>query len=438
MSKLDLIKQEIFQKIKEYYNLHHESGQFIPGRSRIQYAGRVFDVNEMTSAIDSILEFWLTEGKYSDAFSLKIGKFLGIKHVLLTNSGSSANLLALSCLTSTKLGERKVNAGDEIITVAAGFPSTVAPIIQTQLVPVYIDVDLATANIVAEKIEKAVSKRTKGIFLAHTLGNPFNISIVSKVAEKYNLWLIEDNCDAFGSRYNSEFTGTFGHIATLSFYPAHHITTGEGGAVVTNDKILADIIRSFRDWGRDCYCSGGNNNTCGKRFSQSHGDLPTGYDHKYIYSEIGYNLKMTDIQAAIGLAQIEKLEKFCSSRRLNFKKLHAVFSEFKNFFYLPEATENSDPAWFAFMITLRENLPFSRQQITKYLNDHMIETRNFFAGNIIRQPAFRNTKYRIHDNLANTDYIMNHSFFIGTYPGLTDPMINFIASTIRDFCNYYG
>jgi CDP-6-deoxy-D-xylo-4-hexulose-3-dehydrase len=433
MSDINHLRQEILSKTIEYYQAKFAGKEFIPGKTRINYAGRVFDEKELVHAVDASLDFWLTEGRFSESFSEKIANFLGVEHVLLSNSGSSANLLAFSALTSEKLGERRLKAGDEVIAVAAGFPVTVTPIIQYGLVPVFVDVDIPTYNIDAGQLEKAISPKTKCIFLAHTLGNPFNIDVVMALANKYNLWVIEDNCDAFGSRYRDKYTGTFGHLSTISFYPAHHITTGEGGAIVTSDPQLARLVRAFRDWGRDCYCTGGKNNTCGKRFSRIFGKLPQGYDHKYVYSEIGYNLKMTDWQAAIGSAQIDKLPSFCEQRKANFNRHKAILSKYPQYFILPEATENADPAWFSFIVTLKDNLSFTRDELTTYLNNRLIETRNLFAGNITKQPAFMNKKFRIAGQLKNTEKIMNDTFFIGTYPGLTAEMFDYIEKVFDEF-----
>lgn len=433
MSDFNKLRKEIVQKTIEYYEAKFAKQKFLPGKSKVNYAGRIFDHQEIVNAVEASLDFWLTEGRFSEEFAEKIADYLGVEHVLLTNSGSSANLLALSALTSEKLGDRRLIPGDEVISVAAGFPATVTPLIQYGLIPVFVDVDLPTYNINTEMMRKAISPRTRCIFIAHTLGNPYNISEVVKLAEEYKLWVIEDNCDAFGSVYDGRKTGTFGHISTISFYPAHHITTGEGGAICTNDPQLAGIVRAFRDWGRDCYCAGGENNTCGKRFSQQFGNLPLGYDHKYVYSEIGYNLKMTEMQAAIGSAQMDKLSDFCNIRRENFKKWTHVFSKFPDFFILPEATSNSDPAWFAFIVTLKPGCEFTRDQITRYLNDKLIETRNLFAGNIIKQPAFMNKNWRIAEHLENTEYIMNNTFFLGTYPGLSDEMFAYSDEVLTQF-----
>jgi CDP-6-deoxy-D-xylo-4-hexulose-3-dehydrase len=427
------LRQEIIAKAVEYYQHKFAEKEFIPGKTRVNYAGRVFDEKELINAIDASLDFWLTEGRFSEDFSEKISDFLGVEHVMLTNSGSSANLLAFSALTSEKLSDRRLKSGDEVIAVAAGFPATVAPIVQYGLIPVFVDVDIPTYNIDPEELKKAITPKTRCIFLAHTLGNPFHLDVVMELAEKHNLWVIEDNCDAFGSKYRGQYTGTFGHLSTLSFYPAHHITTGEGGAVITPDPQLAKIVRAFRDWGRDCYCAGGENNTCGKRFSQVLGKLPPGYDHKYVYSEAGYNLKMTDWQAAIGSAQIDKLSSFCEQRKANFKKHAGILSKYPDYFILPEATENADPAWFSFIVTLKDGTPFTRDELTAFLNNKLIETRNLFAGNMTKQPAFAGKNFRIAGELTRTEKIMKDTFFLGTYPGLTDEMFGYIESVLGEF-----
>jgi len=433
MTDFNTIRQEIIKKTIEYYEAKFQTPVFVPGKSKVNYAGRVFDQKELVNAVEASLDFWLTEGRFSEEFAEKIAEFLGIENVLLTNSGSSANLLALSALTSEKLGEKRLKPGDEVISVAAGFPATITPIIQYGLIPVFIDVVIPTYNINIGMMRRAITPKTRCIFIAHTLGNPYNIDEVMKVARENDLWVIEDNCDALGSEYKGKRTGTFGHISTISFYPAHHITTGEGGAVCTNNPQLAQLIRVFRDWGRDCYCAGGENNTCGKRFSQQFGNLPDGFDHKYVYSELGYNLKMTDLQAAIGVAQIGKLSLFCEQRKDNFKEWIRVFSKYQDYFILPQATDGSDPAWFAFILTLKKEAPFSRDEITKNLNDNLIETRNLFAGNITKQPGFMNHQFRISDNLNNTDYIMNNTFFLGTYPGLKKEMFGYVEKVIDRF-----
>ena len=433
MPELENLRKDIIQKTVQYYQTKFADKPFIPGKSRVNYAGRIFDDKEITNAVEASLDFWLTEGHFSEEFSEKIAEFLEVDHVLLTNSGSSANLLAFSALTSEKLGEKRLKPGDEVISVAAGFPATVTPIIQYGLIPVFVDVEIPTYNIDIEMTKKAITSKTRCIFLAHTLGNPFNIEAVMKLAEEYDLWVIEDNCDAFGSEYKGKKTGTFAHLSTISFYPAHHITTGEGGAICTNDLQLANLVRAFRDWGRDCYCAGGENNTCGKRFSQQFGNLPFGFDHKYVYSEIGYNLKMTDLQAAIGAAQIDKLPYFCNRRKENFVEWARIFSKHPDYFILPEATKDADPAWFAFIVTLKEGTPFTRDELTTYLNGQLIETRNLFAGNITKQPGFMNKDWRIAEHLKNTDYIMNNTFFLGTYPGLTKEMFKYTEQVIDDF-----
>lgn len=429
----EVLRKVMLPGIQAIYNTQHIAQPFTSGKSRVNYAGRVFDEREIVNAVEASLDFWLTEGRYSEEFARKISEFLNVEHVLLTNSGSSANLLAFSALTSEKLGDRRLKPGDEVISVAAGFPATVTPIIQCGLVPVFVDVDIETYNINIEQAEKAITDKTRCIFIAHTLGNPFNLDAIMALANKHNLWVIEDNCDAFGSKYRGKYTGTYGHLSTISFYPAHHITTGEGGAIVTDDAQLANLVRAFRDWGRDCYCLGGENNTCRKRFSQQFGNLPFGYDHKYVYSEIGYNLKMTDLQAAIGVAQMDKLAGFCDRRRENFRKHYAIFEKYPQYFSLPRATENADPAWFAFIVTVREDAPFTRDKITAFLNRKMIETRNLFAGNMTKQPAFVGKNWRIADNLDVTDTIMNNTFFLGTYQGLTDEMFAYEAEVIEEF-----
>lgn len=433
MQDFKQLRKEIISKTIEYYHARFAAKEFIPGQSRVNYAGRVFDEHELCNAVEASLDFWLTEGRFSEEFSEKIADFLGIEHVLLTNSGSSANLLAFSALTSEKLGDKRLKPGDEVISVAAGFPATVTPIIQYGLIPVFVDVDIPTYNIDVEMMRKAITPKTRCIFLAHTLGNPFDIDAVMQLANEHDLWVIEDNCDAFGSEYKGRKTGSYAHLSTISFYPAHHITTGEGGAICTNDPQLAQLVRAFRDWGRDCYCAGGENNTCGKRFSQKFGNLPFGFDHKYVYSEIGYNLKMTDIQAAIGAAQIDKLPYFCQRRKENFQSWKLIFSSYPEYFILPEPTKESDPAWFAFIVTIKDEAPFKRDELTGYFNAKLIETRNLFAGNMTKQPGFINKEWRIAEHLKNTDFIMNNTFFLGTYPGLTVEMFDYAKKVLKEF-----
>lgn len=428
------IRNQIFEKVKELYQLREAGKEFIPGETPIRYAGRVFDEEEMISLVDSALDFWLTSGRFAKEFEENFAKFFGIKHAILTNSGSSANLLALSALTSPKL-DNPIKPGDEVITVATAFPTTVNPIVQNRLVPVFLDVELGTYNIDANKLEDTVTNRTKAIMLAHTMGNPFDLDAVMDIAKRHNLFVIEDTCDALGSTYEGKLVGTFGDIGTVSFYPAHHITMGEGGALITNDTQLARNIRSFRDWGRDCWCEPGCDNTCGKRFGWQLGGLPYGYDHKYIYSHIGYNLKVTDMQAAVGVEQLKKLPSFIEARKNNFRKLYDGLKKYEEYFILPEWNPKANPSWFGFLLTVRQDAPFSRNEITEFLEYNKIATRNLFAGNIIRHPAYTDTdvKYRVFDTLENTDRIMNDTFWIGVYPGLTDDMIRFILEKFDAF-----
>jgi len=427
------IRKEIFDRVKKLYKLRKEQESFIPGKTRINYAGRVYDEKEMICLVDASLDFWLTSGRFAQQFEGELAKFLGMKYCMLTNSGSSANLLAISALTSLLLKERRLKPKDEVITTACGFPTTLNPIIQNNLVPVFIDIELRTYNIQVDKIEKAITKKTKAIFVAHTLGNPIDIDKILKIVRKYNLWFIEDNSDALGSKYNGKYTGTFGDISTCSFYPAHHITMGEGGAVLTNDPLLRRIILSFRDWGRDCWCEPGHDNTCGKRFSWQLGELPFGYDHKYIYSHIGYNLKVTDMQAAIGVAQLEKLPRFIEARKENFSVLKEYFKIYEQYLILPEPTKKSNPSWFGFPILVRESAPFTRNDIVNYLEQNKIATRMLFGGNLTKQPAYKNTKHKVFGSLNNTDLVMNNLFWIGVYPGLTKEMLNYVCKQFGMF-----
>jgi len=429
------IKDQILELCKEYYEIIHKPEPFNKDKDKVFYAGRVFNFEEIQNLISASLDFWLTTGPYTEEFELNLSKYLGLSNAITVNSGSSANLIAITALTSTKLKDRRLKPGDEVITVAASFPSTVAPLVQNRLIPVFVDIELGTYNIKAELIEKAISPQTKAIFLAHTLGNPFNLDIVSFLAKKNNLWLIEDNCDALGSKYKGKLTGTFGDLATCSFYPAHHITTGEGGAVLCEDEELAKICKSIRDWGRDCYCSGGKSNTCGKRFSGQYGNLPYGYDHKYVYSEIGYNLKMTDLQAAIGCAQINKLDSFIEKRKNNFDYLYKIMQQYKEYFILPRATEFSNPAWFAFPLTVKNNEYITRNQIANFLEENRIETRNLFSGNLLRHPGYLNIEHRVVGPLINSDIITNNTFFIGCYPGIDEDRLNYINDVFRSFFN---
>jgi CDP-6-deoxy-D-xylo-4-hexulose-3-dehydrase len=436
MSDAKQLKQQILSDVKKYYELTHKVRQeasFVPGESRVNYAGRVFDEQEMIKLVDSSLDFFLTANRYAEEFEDRFAEYFDLESAMLVNSGSSANLVALSTLTSPKLGDRRLKPGDEVITVAAGFPATISPMVQNRLVPVFIDVGLGDYNALPELIERAVSPKTKAVMMAHTLGNPFNLRAVMETAKKHNLWVIEDNCDAVGSRYDGNLTGTFGHLATVSFYPAHHMTMGEGGAVLTNDPELARIATSFRDWGRDCYCSGGENNTCGKRFTQQFGDLPVGFDHKYVYSHIGYNLKVTDMQAAIGCAQLDKLDGFVEKRKRNWARLHELLKPFEKQLILPKATEHSDPSWFGFVITVKDDAGFSRNDLTAFLEEGHIETRNVFAGNLLKQPAYMNIEHRVVGDLKNTDTVMNRTFFIGVYPGLKEEHLLYVRDRFKKF-----
>ena len=435
------LKAQIFKLTKRYYQVVHRPQQkkgFIPGKSRINYGGRFYNEKELINLIDSSLDFWLTAGPYTEKFEKLLAVKLGVKYCCFVNSGSSANLLAVMVLTSPLLGNRRLCPKDEVITVAAGFPTTVTPIIQAGAIPVFVDVTIPQYNIDVKMLQKALSKKTKAVIIAHTLGNPFDIDTVIAFCKKHNLWLIEDNCDSLGSIYKNRSTGSFGDIATSSFYPPHHITTGEGGAVYTNNLVLNRIVLSMRDWGRDCFCPSGRDNTCKKRFSQQLGTLPFGYDHKYIYSHFGYNLKATDLQAAIGCAQIEKLDSFVKSRRNNWQILYDGLKGLDNFFILPQAQKNSKPSWFGFMLTVKQNAPFRRDDIVQHLEQNNIQTRMLFAGNFVRQPAFNQIRkqknaYKIIGELTNTDIIMNQSFWLGVYPGLNKPMLKYIIETIKNF-----
>jgi CDP-6-deoxy-D-xylo-4-hexulose-3-dehydrase len=427
------IRSEIHKKVTEIYELRKSSESFQPGQDSVNYAGRVYDEKEMISLVNSALDFWLTAGRYAEELEKELARFLGVKHCLLTNSGSSANLLAVSALTSPKLGDRRLKPGDEVITTACGFPTTLNPILQNQLTPVFVDVDLGNYNIQSDVIEGAVSEKTKAICIPHTLGNPFQIDKISEIAKKHGLWLIEDNCDALGSRFNNRYTGSFGDLSTLSFYPAHHITMGEGGAVLTSNPLLKEIVASFRDWGRDCWCDPGHDDTCGRRFSWQLGSLPFGYDHKYIYSHIGYNLKVTDMQAAVGLKQLEKLPDFVKIRRKNFEILHSVFLEYENYLILPQVAEGAEPSWFGFPILVREDAPFNRDDIVNFLENNKIATRMLFGGNLTRQPAYEDINFRLAGSLENTDLVMNNLFWIGVYPGITEEKMNYVISIVRKF-----
>ena len=428
-------REEILELVKSYYEEQFAQKDFEPGKTMIPFAGRIFDEEELVTLVDASLDFWLTTGRYAEEFEAKFASFMQQRSCMLVNSGSSANLVALSTLTSPLLKGKRLKRGDEVLTVAAGFPTTVNPVVQNGLVPVFVDVELDTFNVKVSEIENALSDKTKAIMLAHTLGNTFDLNAVKAIADKYGLFLIEDCCDAVGSTYDGKMVGTFGDLATTSFYPAHHITMGEGGSVLTSNPLLKRIATSIRDWGRDCYCDPGCDNTCGRRFKGQYGDLPQGYDHKYVYSHIGYNLKVTDMQAAVGVAQLKKLPLFVEMRKANFKKLHSGLKKFEEYLILPQATSNSDPSWFGFPFNVRENEQFTRKNLAEYLEDHKILTRQLFAGNLTKQPAYKDVEYRISGELTNTDYIMRNTIFIGVYPGIDDVRMNYILSVFEQFFN---
>ncbi|MGN1324865.1 MAG: lipopolysaccharide biosynthesis protein RfbH [Candidatus Spyradenecus sp.] len=440
MTPAQALKAEILAKTAEYYRLVHapkRTEPFVPGQTRVNYAGRVFDEAEMTNLVDAALDFWLTYGKWSQRFEEALAKYLGTRFALLVNSGSSANLLAFATLTSPRLGERQIRRGDEVITVAAGFPTTIAPIIQYGAVPVFVDVELETANIRAELLEGAWSPKTKAVMLAHTLGNPFNLRAVKAFCQKHNLWLVEDNCDALGSRYDGRLTGTWGDIGTSSFYPPHHLTMGEGGAVYMADPTLHKIALSIRDWGRDCWCPSGRDNTCGCRFTKQFGHLPVGYDHKYVYSHFGYNLKATDMQAAIGCAQLEKFPAFVQQRKANYARLRAGLEGLPQLqIFRPEP--EADPSWFGFLMTVRPEAGFTRNDLAQHLERANIQTRNLFAGNITKHPCFDTLRegldYRIASPLPNTDTLMSSALWVGLYPDMGNPKLDYIIHTLRTFC----
>ncbi|MCP5269314.1 MAG: lipopolysaccharide biosynthesis protein RfbH [Zoogloeaceae bacterium] len=430
---LDQEKQNILSLVRAYAERATTKVAFVRGESPIPPSGKVLGPEEFVNLVDASLDGWLTTGRFNDAFEKRLGTFLGIPYTLTCNSGSSANLLALTALTSPLLGERALRHGDEVITAAAGFPTTVNPILQNGLTPVFVDSEIATYNPTTTAIEAAISPRTRAIMLAHTLGNPFDASALRELADRHGLWLIEDCCDALGSTLNGRKVGSFGHIGTLSFYPAHHITMGEGGAVFTADAELKKILESLRDWGRDCWCNPGCDNTCGKRFDWKFGELPVGYDHKYVYSHLGYNLKITDMQAAIGLAQLDRLESFITARKRNFSRLHDRLTELQDYLILPRATSGSDPAWFGFPITLRDEAPCDRVSLIRYLDQYKIGTRLLFAGNLTRQPYMAGRNYRIAGNLDNANQIMNNTFWLGVHPALDSEMLDYVADRLKTF-----
>lgn len=431
---VDVLRAQILDQVANYHRTAFAPADFVPGVSPVPVAGRVFDASDVQSLVDAALDFWLTAGRFADQFESDFARQSGNRFALLVNSGSSANLVALSCLTSPALGERRLRPGDEVITVAAGFPTTVNPIVQNGLVPVFVDVTVPTYNVDVVQLEAARSPRTRAVVLAHTLGNPFDLEVVTAFVKKHHLWLIEDCCDALGARYAGMPVGTFGDLATYSFYPAHHITMGEGGAVATDRPQLKKLAESFRDWGRDCWCAPGKDNTCGKRFGHQLGQLPPGYDHKYTYSHIGYNLKATDLQAAVGVAQLQKLPGFIAARRRNFTHLLTGLRGLEDYLILPHATAGAEPSWFGFALAVRANAPFTREQLVRHLEDRKIGTRLLFGGNLTRQPAYRGVAHRVVGDLKNSDYVMNHVFWIGVYPGLTAPMLDFVVDTIHAFC----
>jgi CDP-6-deoxy-D-xylo-4-hexulose-3-dehydrase len=431
-SELEERRAAILQLVSEYHDLAFQPREFVPGESPVSVSGRVFDATELQFLVDSSLEFWLTAGRYATEFEREFARFFGLRHAILVNSGSSANLVALSCLTSPRLRHRQLKPGDEVITVAAGFPTTVNPIVQNGLIPVFVDVVLPTYNIDVSQLDAALSDRTRAIMIAHTLGNPFDVLTVKAFAEKHGLWLIEDCCDAVGSTVEGQHVGTFGDLATTSFYPAHHITMGEGGSVLTNRPALKRLVESFRDWGRDCWCETGVADTCGRRFDWQLGELPRGYDHKYTYSHIGYNLKVTDMQAAVGVAQLQKLPRFIEARRHNYATLRAGVADLEHFFVLPEPTPGTDPSWFGFPLSVRADAPLDRNAVIAKLEGARIATRLLFAGNLTRQPAYRDVQYRAPVPLDTTDFVMTNTFWIGLYPGLTPPMLDYVLEVLHE------
>ena len=430
MSRADELRDRIRGLVAEYYCEAFPVRAFVPGASPVPISGRVFDEQELELLVESSLDFWLTTGRFAEQFEREFAKFVGVREAVLVNSGSSANLLAVSALTSPRLGDRQLKPGDEVITLAAGFPTTVNPILQNGLVPVFVDVHIPTFNVDVSYLETALSDRTRAVIFAHTLGNPFDLDAVTAFTKKHDLWLIEDCCDALGSTYRGQNVGTFGDLATVSFYPAHHITMGEGGCVLTDKPMMRILVESFRDWGRDCWCAPGKENTCGKRFDWQLGDLPHGYDHKYIYSHIGYNLKATDMQAAVGVAQLKKLPRFIEWRKKNFTALRDALSVSQDHFILPEPTPHSDPSWFGFPVMVRDGASFSRKNVVEFLDSKKVQTRQLFGGNLVRQPAYKNVPHRVVGELKNSDRVMNQALWIGVYPGLTTQMIEYMIASI--------
>lgn len=426
-------RDKIFKLLEDHYNEELKAPQFIPGKTPVPVSGKYTDVEDLKYLIDASLDFWLTEGRFTDDFEKNFSEFLGIKHVAPVNSGSSANLLAFSALTSNKYKEKKINKGDEVITVASGFPTTVNPIIQNGCVPVFVDCELETYNINTDSMKEALSEKTKAVMIAHTLGNPFNLDEVTKFCEDNDLWLIEDSCDALGAEYNSKYVGTFGKFGTFSFYPAHHITMGEGGAVITQKQSDFKVLESFRDWGRDCWCAPGKNDTCGRRYDWQLGNLPYAYDHKYIYSNIGYNLKITDLQSSIGVSQIDKVDEFINKRRIHWKYLYEGLSDLEEFLILPKAEQHSEPSWFGFALTIRENIKFSRTHLINYLDKNLINSRFIFGGNLLWQPAYENIEHRVVGRLTNSNQVALNSFWLGVFPGLNVQMLDYVIEKIHNF-----
>ena len=427
------MRRDILQQIAEYHDAAFGAGEFVPGVTPVPVSGRTFDADDLVHLADAALDFWLTTGRFAEQFEATLARTVGVRHAMLCNSGSSANLLAVSALTSPSLGTDRLQPGDEVVTVAAGFPTTVNPLLQNGLVPVFVDIELGTYDAPLDRIAEAIGPKTRAIVLAHTLGNPYDVPAVKALAERHDLWLVEDNCDALGSRFGDQWTGTFGDLATLSFYPAHHITMGEGGAVLTNRPRLKTIVESFRDWGRDCWCAPGRADTCGKRFDWQLGSLPAGYDHKYIYSHIGYNLKATDLQAAVGVSQLKKLRGFIEARKRNWQRLHDGLRAHQDVLLLPHATPGSDPSWFGFAVSVRPEAPFSRADLVRFLESRRIGTRLLFAGNLLRQPAYQGIAHRVVGELAHTDFVMERTFWIGVYPALTDRMIDYVLECFEEF-----
>jgi CDP-6-deoxy-D-xylo-4-hexulose-3-dehydrase len=435
MSAADTLRERILELVTEYHLVEFAPQPFVAGQSAVPVAGRVFDANDVRSLVDSSLDFWLTTGRFAAQFEREFARWFGIRTATLVNSGSSADLLAVTSLTSPKLGDRRLRSGDEVITVAAGFPTTVNPIIQNGLVPVFVDEQIPTYNIDVTMLDAALSDRTRAVVVAHTLGNPFDLGAVTEFVHKHDLWLVEDCCDAVGATYKGQKVGTFGDLATVSFYPAHHITMGEGGCVLAEKPLMKTIVESFRDWGRDCWCDPGKENTCGKRFDWQLGQLPCGYDHKYTYSHIGYNLKMTDMQAAVGVSQLKKLDGFIGARRANFRLLLEGLKDLEEFFILPEATADSEPSWFGFPLAVRPEAPFTRNQAIAFLEQRKIATRLLFGGNLLRQPAYQEIKHRVVGSLANTDFIMNQVFWVGVFPGISREMICYMLETFHQIAS---